>query len=462
MSFNVKSWERLSDDQLVPLCKPVVLAEDKEKSTDANERISREIGFYGNLLTNLMLCWEYFVAGYQCYCLSKEAWHSERDYLLSLEKFQFSFKDLKNPEHKIQIFELHTNCILRFMHPGYDYVCDRTGFALIYYMDEILQLYYYDFRRKFTTYINIPFCLNKYCYIKLYSRTLWILNRKFRYDVYSKSPNTKSYLAYFLALIIKDSNIWSSVQSKIKTGYLMVDHVKSNSNLVCINDLSLGLLHIDLKSLAPNSTNYVPTDKVPDPVEFAVLKTRLTEGSCRTAIVDLSENSKVLCIYFLEGILNFLYFESEQVILVKRLELGQQLFTSSRTEVANCYFISELGIMVVQTIKSLLFIINVKECKVTQIFDLEIPHDDWLFLLNYSKNFQKLTVTCYVPQKSYSLPHVMISKRKIVLAFDLRDALLPLKKLVIGLIKKHCKINDIEKLNLPLSLKKEILDEMIY
>ena len=41
MSFNVKSWERLSDDQLVPLCKPVVLAEDKEKSTDANERISR-------------------------------------------------------------------------------------------------------------------------------------------------------------------------------------------------------------------------------------------------------------------------------------------------------------------------------------------------------------------------------------------------------------------------------------
>ena len=58
MSFNVKSWERLSDDQLVPLCKPVVLAEDKEKSTDANERISREIGFYGNLLTNLMLCWE--------------------------------------------------------------------------------------------------------------------------------------------------------------------------------------------------------------------------------------------------------------------------------------------------------------------------------------------------------------------------------------------------------------------
>ena len=93
---------------------------------------------------------------------------------------------------------------------------------------------------------------------------------------------------------------------------------------------------------------------------------------------------------------------------------------------------------------------------------MEIPHDDWSFSFNCSKNFQKLTVTCYVPPNHYSLTDVIINKRKIVLAYDLCDELLPLKKLAIGLLKKYCSINDIEKLNLPQSLKKEILDEMIY
>ena len=463
MLLNVKSWERLSDDQVVPLCKPMVLAEEKEISTESNEKNLRENGSFSTLVATLYLCWEYFAAGHQCYCLSKGGWCSERDCLLSLEKFQFSFIDLKNHEHKIQIFELNTDRELDLMAPGHDYVCDRTGFALIYYSGEILQLYYYDFRGKFTTYISIPFRLLKYTSVKLYSRTLWILNRESRYKVEHNIPlNTKNDLAYFQALIIKDSNVWSSVQSKINPGYLMVDHVKSNSNLVCVNYLSLRLLHIDLNSLAPNCSNYRPIDEVPETMEFAVLKTRLTEGSCRTAIVDLSEKSKVLCIYFPEGILNFLYFENERVISVKRLELGQRLYQPSMTEVTNCYFISELAIMVVPTIKRMLFVINLKECKVTRIFDLEIPQDDWFFQFNCSKNFQKLTVICYVPPNHYSLTDGMINKRKTVLAFDLYEKLLPLKKLAIGLLKKHCSINDIEKLNLPQSLKKQILDEMIY
>ena len=240
----------------------------------------------------------------------------------------------------------------------------------------------------------------------------------------------------------------------------MLDHVKSNSNLVCVNYLFLRLLHIDLNSLAPNCANYRPIDEVPETIESAVLKTRLTEGSCRTAILDLSKKSKVLCIYFPEGISNFLMFENEWVICVKQLELGQSLYQPSMTEVI-CYFISELAIMVVPTIKRMLFVINLKECKVTRIFDLEIPHDDWFFLFNCSKNFEKLTVTCYVPPNHYSLTDGMISKRKTVLAFDLCDKLLPLKKLGIGLLKKHCSINNIEKLHLPQSLKKDILDEMI-
>ena len=356
MPLNVKSWEKLSDDQVVPLCKPMVLAEDKEISTESYERGLRKNGYFSTLVATLYLCWEYFVAGHQCYCLRKEAWRSETDYLLSLEKFQFSFKDLKNPEHKIQIFELNTDRELNLMAPGHDYVCDRTGFALIYYSDEILQLYYYDFRRKFTTYMNIPFRLLKYTSVKLYNRTLWILIRKSRNKVEYNIPlDTKNELAYFQALIIKDSNIWSSVQSKINPGYLMVDHVKSNSNLVCANYLSLRLLHIDFNSLEPNCTNYLPIDEVPDPTEFAVLKARLRKRPCGTAIVDLSEKSKVLCIYFPEGILNFLYFENERVIFVKRLELGQRLFTCSSIEVTNCYFISELAIMVVPTIKRIIY-----------------------------------------------------------------------------------------------------------
>ena len=85
----------------------------------------------------------------------------------------------------------------------------------------------------------------------------WI--EKFRNTSYpiKLTPDTKSDLAYFQALIIKDSNIWSYVQSKIEPGYLMMDQlmdVKSSSNLVCVNDLSLRLLHIDLNSSAPNCT----------------------------------------------------------------------------------------------------------------------------------------------------------------------------------------------------------------
>ena len=192
----------------------------------------------------------------------------------------------------------------------------------------------------------------------------------------------------------------------------MLDHVKSNSNLVCVNYPFLRLLHIDLNSLAPNCANYRPIDEVPETIEFAVLKTRLTEGSCRTAILDLSKKSKVVCIYFPEGILNFLKFENEWVTCVKQLELGQSLYQPSMTEVI-CYFISELAIMVVPTIKRMLFVINLKECKVTHIFDLEIPHDDWFFLFNCSKNFEKLTVTCHVPPNHYSLTDGMITKEKL-------------------------------------------------
>ena len=81
------------------------------------------------------------------------------------------------------------------------------------------------------------------------------------------------------------------------------------------------------------------------------MKTSITERSCGRAIVELSEKSKVLCTYFPEGILNFLYFKSKQIILVKRLELGQRMHTSGIFEPTSCYFIPELAIMVVPTIK---------------------------------------------------------------------------------------------------------------
>ena len=241
----------------------------------------------------------------------------------------------------------------------------------------------------------------------------------------------------------------------------MVDYINSNSTLVCGNYLSLGLLHIDLTSLAPNCINYMPIDEIPDPTEFAVLKARLRDGPCGTAIVDLFEKSKVLCIYFPEQTLNFLYFENKQVISVKRLDLHQQLFTCGIVEVTNCYFISELAMMVVLPIKRMLLIINLKECKVTRMFDLEIPHDDWSFSFNFSKIFQKLTVKCHLQtyRTYYDYFNGAWTKIEIILVFDLCDKFLQFKKLPIGLLKKHYSIH-IKKLSVPQSLKKEILDEI--
>lgn len=99
MPFNIKSWEQLSEGQLVPLCKPNVLAEDKEITSKSKEWQLRRENRYPKART-LELFWEYFLAGYQCYCFSKKAWRSERDYLLNLESFCFCFKDLKNLELK--------------------------------------------------------------------------------------------------------------------------------------------------------------------------------------------------------------------------------------------------------------------------------------------------------------------------------------------------------------------------
>ena len=56
MLSNVKSWERLSDDQVVPLCKQLVLAEEKEISTESNERNLREKGYFSTLVATLYLC----------------------------------------------------------------------------------------------------------------------------------------------------------------------------------------------------------------------------------------------------------------------------------------------------------------------------------------------------------------------------------------------------------------------
>ena len=56
----------------------------------------------------------------------------------------------------------------------------------------------------------------------------------------------------------------------------------------------------------------------------------------------------------------------------------------------------------------------------------------------------------------------ILSRRKIILAFDLRNELASFKTLSIELIKKHYNINDIRKLRLPQSVKTEILSGMNY
>ena len=91
------------------------------------------------------------------------------------------------------------------MEPEHDYVCDRTGFALIYYSHGILQLYYYDFKRKFTTYIKIPFRLHRNINIilKLYNRTLWMELRNAEYNMRYFHDVTNG-LAYVHPVIIKD------------------------------------------------------------------------------------------------------------------------------------------------------------------------------------------------------------------------------------------------------------------
>ena len=97
MPFNIRPWEKFSDGQIVPLFKPTDVLVDKDEIccgcnvTFNGKKFTRKDGYIKAKESTLKLCWEYFVAGYQCYCLSKEAWPSERDYLLSLEKFQFFF-----------------------------------------------------------------------------------------------------------------------------------------------------------------------------------------------------------------------------------------------------------------------------------------------------------------------------------------------------------------------------------
>lgn len=438
MSFTVKCWQKFPDGQLVPVCRPTDILVTKDERCCGDNYIfngrnfTRKCDYIKTKENTLKLCWKYFAAGYQFYCLNRGARSSEKDHLLNLEKFSFSFKDLNKPDHQIKTFELDTDHKISGMTPEYDYVCDRTGFALLYYSrDHILQLYYYDFKRKFTTDIKVPFRLSIYIFAKLCNRTLWI--------------RTDGLDINFYAVVIKDSNIWYSIQSRICPGVKMVDHVKSNSTFVCLEDTQYGgyflLLYINLNSLAPNCLNYVSFDKVTRPVVFA---------SCGTAIVDLSEHRKVLCMYIPEGILQFLYFERKEIVSVKWLKLGHCLSTSRISQEPWSYFVPELAIMVVLTFKKTLVIINVKECKVTRILDLRTITNPLDILFKFSEKFQKLTLTL---PRWYGTSH----KNKIIWTFDLCNKLWSLKTLTIDFVKKYYTVNDIRRLSLPLSLKEEIV-----
>lgn len=83
MSFNIKTCELFSEGKTIPLFKPTDVLVDKDEICCGNvtfnrKKFTRKDDYTKAKENTWKLCWKYFVAGYQCYCLSKEAWPSER------------------------------------------------------------------------------------------------------------------------------------------------------------------------------------------------------------------------------------------------------------------------------------------------------------------------------------------------------------------------------------------------
>ena len=136
------------------------------------------IGLFFKNKVDLHLCWNYFVKKYECVGRCPNNQFSQGKDYFSANHIQFSFKELENVDKENKFFYLARNCSIfnQWQSFCYDCISDRFGFTLLHMSSGVLEVYYHDTQKKFTSYIKISVIIRDHISIKLVNRMVWIFN----------------------------------------------------------------------------------------------------------------------------------------------------------------------------------------------------------------------------------------------------------------------------------------------
>lgn len=192
MTLQVSSWLKFAQKEMVPVCQEndILLQDD-----DIVKYLRLSYGYK----VDLQLCWSYFAKNYECQLIKSEFDDPQEAFFFHLYNFRICFEIEEPLTKKYATFTLNYELTCRLENEKYNYVADHHGFALIFVSFSKLELYYLDFQKKFNTYVNIPFVIDR-TFVKLVNRTVWIFNN----SCYGSTDVN--------AICIKDKNEWFHVK----------------------------------------------------------------------------------------------------------------------------------------------------------------------------------------------------------------------------------------------------------
>ena len=132
MAVKINSWVKNAKKKLIPTCRANYML---------NVKIEDEKYHKINTLkySDVQLCWNYFDRNYKCYFLEPKYDGTKENYIFNLHNLQFSFRELNNSAETKEFFTIQKSAIRSIENPGFCYVSDQIGFALLHLKDEELK-----------------------------------------------------------------------------------------------------------------------------------------------------------------------------------------------------------------------------------------------------------------------------------------------------------------------------------
>lgn len=431
MTLKVSSWVTSAHGGKIPVCQARSIFGERDQTKSY-------VTLAYKYAIELELCWSYFAQGYQCFCLQPQFDDSLENNVFHIYNFQFSFIELEDFEGQSKVFtgRKRNTCTLYYEH--YNCLSDSYGFALLYLSLQDLELYYYDFENKYTTYVKIPFILKFGTAVKLVNRTIWILTYNMTVQGCTSDIN---------AICIKNENEWYHANS---ASYSTINLTNIESNCMLVDDnvkqpnklFDWKVLYINTDDLVPNETNKRKFTELQKPNQVKELDLELI-GLYKTTLVLTSKISPNSC-YFLK-------YKKMRLTSFQKIDLGgyfedDNIFPNKR-EYFQFHPEAERMLVKIDLSKFLMVVINLRTFCVTQILELSV-NIDVNFISVYSRERKEIVI-------------MDDDKEPVIHKFTLSHGL-TLKEQAMNTIAKYLSSDEIEAINLPPYLVREILLRKMY